>query len=407
MRVVLLSELFGRGMGYLENVLPKYLARLGVETYVLATDLPLDYRERATNRAYKDFSERLTAGTVETSDGFHVHILGHRKTLGYMRIAGLRRELHSIRPDIVQTMTPIGWIAMDAAWLKFPLGYRLFTGCHYHASVFPLAAKDPRSFSLENLQSALTRTIPGRLVSLQTELCYAITVDCADIAVRFFGVQSEKIRISPLGVDTEVFHPASSDEDIAARRERRHQLGFADSEIVCVYAGRFDNEKNPELLARAVEQLSRTGFPFRGLFVGNGAQAGAIASRAGCVTHPFVPFFQLRDFYRAADIAVWPAQESMSMLDAAACGLPIVANHTMSAAERIDGNGISYRLNDLADMVQALLALQTPETRRRMGLCGAQKIARNFSWESVAKQRLRDYEAALSAKRSPNLASFG
>ena len=120
-----------------------------------------------------------------------------------------------------------------------------------------------------------------------------------------------------------------------------------------------------------------------------------------------MPLFQLRDFYCAADIAVWPAQESMSMLDAAACGLPIVANDTMSAAERIDGNGISYRLNDLADMVQALLALQTPETRRRMGLCGAQKIVRDFSWESVAKQRLRDYEAALSAKRSPNLASFG
>ena len=91
------------------------------------------------------------------------------------------------------------------------------------------------------------------------------------------------------------------------------------------------------------------------------------------------------------------------MLDAAACGLPIVVNDTMSAPERIEGNGITYRLNDLGDLIDALLRLRDPAIRLRMGSCGAKKIARSFSWETIARQRLRDYEVSVSDKRASNV----
>jgi glycosyltransferase involved in cell wall biosynthesis len=403
MRIVLLSEFFFRGMGYLENVLPKYLARLGADVHVVATDLPFDYRRQPANRAYGRFSDRLRPGSVDVIDGYTVHILGHKQILGFMRMVGLRKKLGSLRPDIVQTLAPIGWIPLDAAVYKPFLGYKLFTGCHHHASVFPLAGKKSRPFSFERLQCTLTRALPGRLVSLLTERCYAITSDCAEIAVRFFGVPPNEVEICPLGVDTEIFYPASGNKYLDARSQLRQRLGFADSEIICIYTGRFDEDKNPELLAKAVEQLSRAGLPFRGLFIGNGAQAESIASRVGCRTHPFVSFDMLGDFYRAANIGVWPTQESMSMLDAAACGLPIIANDTMSAPERIEGNGVAYRLNDLEDLTKVLLGLQDPVKRRRLGSCGAQKIAHSFSWYSIANQRLRDYEVSVSAKRPSNV----
>lgn len=401
MRIALLSEFFSSGMGYVENVLPKYLARLGAQVHVVATDLPLDFRRRSAKSAYTGFSNHLKAGTVHVRDGYTVHVLGHKQILGHMRMVGLRKKLESIRPEVVQTLSPIGWIALDAAIYKTGLHYKLFTGCHYHASVFPFARKKRHPLRLESLRCTLTRTVPGRLVSLLTERCYAITSDCADVAVRFFGVQEKKAEISVLGVDTEFFHPAMRTEELEARSHVRQRLGFSDSDVVCIYTGRFDAEKNPALLARAVRHFSRTGAPFRGLFVGNGEQGEEIASCGGCVVHPFVPFPELADFYRAADVGVWPTQESMSMLDAAACGIPIIANDTMSAPERIEGNGIAYRLNDLEDLIRALLKLQDPAIRRSMGAFGAQKIARSFSWESVAKRRLHGYEISISlpAKR--------
>jgi glycosyltransferase involved in cell wall biosynthesis len=399
MRVVLLSETFTKGMGYLENLLPKYLARLGVETHVVATDLPCFYRQKSGSEAYRGFIEPLQPGSVEVRDGFTLHILGHRQTFGHMRMIGLQGKLRAIRPDIVQTSAAIGWLALDAALFKASLRYKLFTGSHHHASVFPLATQPAPFWSAGRMRCLAFRTIPGWLVSRVTEKCHAITEDCADVAARFFGVPQSKIEICPLGVDTELFHPAIDGDEAAERAALRARLGFRENEIVCIYTGRFSADKNPLLLARAVAELRQRGESYAGLFVGNGEQADEIKRCEGCVTHPFVRVEELGTLYRAADIGVWPAQESLSMLDAAGSGLPVVANDTMSAKERLDGNGLKYRLNDQADLARALLGLRGAETRRAMGEHGARKMAEEFSWESIARRRIREYEAAL---RSPS-----
>jgi glycosyltransferase involved in cell wall biosynthesis len=404
LRVALLSEVFAKNMGYLENFLPKYLARMGVETHLLTLDLPPYYRMVGFKETYGGFAdcEHLTPGKVEKVQGFTWHILPHRKLLGYMQMAGLERKLRSLRPDIVQTTAAIGWLPLQAALAKPSLAYKLFTGNHYHASVFPLAGRRLSPWSKELLQCRITRTLPGRLISLFTEKCYAITTDCADVATRFFGVPKDKVVVCPLGVDTELFSPVSNAGDHENRRSLRERLDFSESEIVCIYTGRFSEDKNPLLLARAVAHLAKSGRPYRGLFVGNGTQAREIQSCAGCAMHPFVSVEELADFYRASDIGVWPTQESLSMLDAAACGLPVVANHTMTAPERLEGNGITYLLNDLSDLVRALLELRDSQVRERLGSFGASKMARDFSWESIARQRLEDYEASLGSKKLAN-----
>lgn len=245
----------------------------------------------------------------------------------------------------------------------------------------------------------MTRTLPGWLVSMFTEKCYAIAPDCADIAARFFGVPKSKISVCPLGVDTELFNPISTEQDRQNRLSLRQRLGFSDSEIICIYTGRFSEGKNALLLAKAVAHLVSRGKAYRGLFVGNGVQAQAIQSCAGCTTHPFVPVHELGDFYRASDVGVWPTQESLSMLDAAACALPIVANHTMTAPERLEGNGATYKLNDLGDLIRVLLEFRGRGTRERLGAFGARKMAHDFSWESVARKRLQDYEDSLCSKK--------
>ena len=175
----------------------------------------------------------------------------------------------------------------------------------------------------------------------------------------------------------------------------RADFGFKDQEIVCIYSGRFTRDKGPLLLAQAIAELRRGGLPYRGLFLGAGEQSDAIAACDGCVVHPFVPFQSLAENFRAAEFGVWPRQESMSMLDAAACGIPIVVNDTLRATERIEGNGLTYRLDDLEDLIRVLASLKEPPERERLGRCGAKRMSSLFSWESIAQRRLRDYETAL------------
>jgi len=44
-------------------------------------------------------------------------------------------------------------------------------------------------------------------------------------------------------------------EEVRGILDIRTQLGFAPSDIVCVYTGRFGADKNPLLLAKAIARL--------------------------------------------------------------------------------------------------------------------------------------------------------
>jgi len=385
-------------MGYMGNMLPRHLARLGVDVHVITLDLSPYHQIKDSKETYDGFTGRggLVSGTVEPYDGYTLHVLPHKRMFGYMRMVGLGEKLRILRPDVVYSLAAIGWIALDAARIKPFLRYKLFTGSHTTASVFPLARRQASIYDPEWIRCFITRAIHGRIVSLLSEKCYGATKDCADVAVRFFGVQKSKIEFCPLGVDTELFTAVRNEEGRLSRLKFRERLGFDPSEIVCVYTGRFAEDKNPLALAQAVNRLIEAGMPYRGLFVGHGAQAEAIKAFSGCVVHPFVPVEELPSFYRASDIGVWPTQESTSMLDAAACGLPLIVNDTLAAVERIDGNGITYRLNDVDDLIRALLTLRDPAVRRKLGEVGARRMVKEFSWISLAQRRLKDFEAALA-----------
>ena len=247
----------------------------------------------------------------------------------------------------------------------------------------------------------IMRALPGRMISLFSERCYGATMDCGEVAVSFFGVQRRKLTVSPLGVDTSIFYPAGGDKREERKRLRR-ELGIADNDIVCIYTGRFTEEKNPALLCEAVDRLACEGKPFRSLFIGQGPQKERLKLSSRSVILNLRPVGELGLFYRASDIGVWPTQESTSMIDAAACGLPIVVNDTLRALERIEGNGLSYKLNDLEDLTTKLRQLEDLALRAKLGKTGAEKMRKCFSWESIARSKLDDYERSLTGRRLRN-----
>lgn len=401
MRVVVLSETFAKNMGYMGSMLPKYLAKQGVDVHVVSMDLPPYYQLKDFKETYGDFksqSENL-AGTVEELNGYKLHFLSHQEIFGYMKMKGLHSKLLDIKPQIVQSIPAIGWIPLDAALAKILLGYKLFTGNHNSASTFELANKEYVLGDIERIKCFFSRTIHGRLVSLLTEKCYGVTKDCAEIARKYYGVQRKKVEVMHLGVDTDYFFPIDSKSLHDERMKVRRELGFDANDIVCIYTGKFTESKNAIILADSIEMLRSLGLPFRGLFIGEGVQKESIKKNTSSVVLNFMPFNQLGAYYRSADIGVWPTNESTSMLDAAACGIPLIVSDGIVYRDHVEGNGLVYKINDLDDLVNKLLSLRDLAERHRLGSIGAEKMLRDFSWESVAKRRIQDYESALSSQK--------
>lgn len=395
MRIVIMSESFAEGMGYAGMTIPKTMRELGYDVHFVTAGLPIYHNMTNFKETYGAFQKPpYPPGTTTELNGYPVHVVAHRRTPVGIRM-DLGAKLAELKPQIVQTFQHVAWGSLDAAMLCRRLGFKLFTGNHTTASVYPLATMNAGPLHPLRLKEFAIRTLPGRFVSSRMEICYGATADCSDVAHRFMGVPLDKLKTIPLGVETDVFRPAATDAEREAALAMRRSLGVADDEVMCLYTGRFAEDKNPLLLAEAVAELRAAGERYRAVFFGEGVQRDAIAACEGAIVHPFVHYTELATLYRSAQIGVWPTQESTSMLDCAASGTPIVVNHTLAAVERVEGNGLRYRLNDRDDLKRALIELKDPDLRRELGGFGARKIERDFSWRSLVRIRLDDYAAAL------------
>jgi glycosyltransferase involved in cell wall biosynthesis len=150
-------------------------------------------------------------------------------------------------------------------------------------------------------------------------------------------------------------------------------------------------------LAKAIDHLASKHPEIKGLFIGNGTQEEIMRSMKNCYVRGFVKMTELPRYYQLADIGVWPRQESISMLDAMASGLPLIINHTVKVTERIEGNGKLYQENDYIDLSNKILeVLSSKLDYANMSKFGVDKILNHYSWDKIARQREKEYLSALS-----------
>lgn len=408
MKIVFVSEFYSRGMGYTENCLPKVLAALGHDVHVVTSQLQVYGHAKFYEKSYGGFlGERVQPEGVFEIDGYTVHrlpvkiknipiIKPNPDIYGYIEIQGHGPYIRDLKPDVIQTRVPSDLNTFPLVKIARSTGIPLFTECHMHMSVMRPEIREGRASIPLRAAYWLTRTAPGQRVGSVMKKCYAIADDCLEVAVRFYGFPREKCSILSLGTDTDHFVPRDEAGDAPA--EFRTEHGIAPNEILVVYTGRFAVDKNPLILARAIDSLRKKGHPYRGLFVGDGIQRAEIEACDGCQVLDFIPYTRLNTVYQASDICCWPTQESMSMLDASSCAIPVVVCENMGQKKRIEGNGLFYQEDSAEDLAAKLLDLADPAVREKLGQAGRQKMVETFSWRRNALLRLQDYEAALLQK---------
>lgn len=396
MTIVIIPEWFSENMGYVENYLPASFAKLGHEVHIVTSDFQIYATQAALyQEVYEPFlgPPIVPVGTKELN-GFKLHRLPHYQTEYGIGITGLREILSTIKPDIIYLFEINAEITLQIARYKQQLKYLVFTESRLHASVF-----NPPSTFKEKLDHFFQVRGKWKKVGSSFEKCYPVAPDVLHIICKYFGQDKRKCSLSSLAVDTEKFKSIATNEEMLERIKTRATLGFNESDIICIYTGRFTESKSPNLLAQAIDFLHTQGHTyFKALFVGGGEKdyEGELMKHQGVRLHPFVRADQLVKFYQGADIGVWPMQESTSQLDAIACGLPIIISSRVEDKDRIEGNGLSFEHSDFKDLAAKILDLKDPDFRETLGKAGAEKVRKKFSWDHIAKLRVKDFETALT-----------
>lgn len=409
MRVVYLTPWYSEGMGYAENKLPKALARAGIDMHLVTSDLQVYPFSETYSEVYEPFLGPPRVEPCEkVIDGYRLHRLPSRRKALLRRysalfgpsqsyLSGLVDKLRELQPDVIH-MNDTCLHAYRTVWAFRNEPCKLFLEFHKHKSVMAgaLAARDA-------LIWRLYRRMVGNFLSRHIEACFPISTDAAEVAAELYGIDSAKIQVMPLGVDTDWFHPPRDEADAAAAGKWRAEWGVEPDEIVVVYTGRFTAAKGPAILAAAVDRLRADDIPVRAVFFGAGEahETAKIKAARGCLCHDFVQASELPAIYRAADVGVWPRQESLSQLDMLASGRPIVISADVQATERVDGCGLTYTEGDPESLAEQLRRLRDPHLRAELGAVGEARIAENYSWDAVARQLKEIYAEALEEREAP------
>ncbi|MCH8978903.1 MAG: glycosyltransferase family 4 protein [Armatimonadetes bacterium] len=397
------SDSFSKQMGYSSNCLPQAMARQGAEVHLVCSALfPFEesHPTAQVKGVYDKFSEgeRRVEGSIEDYDGIKLHTLPHMRRFGHPYLVGLQDKLQNIDPDIVQCFSCIGWVPFQSARIASSRNKLFYTEAHMHRSLHRIGGKSVPAFSTLRARAQMIRWA-GRHIDGLTRRCYPTMDDCASIAIEFYGVDPSKVKVQPLGVDTSHFHPAKDQKEIDEAKELRSRLGIGQGQFVAIYTGRFTENKLTGLLAKAIEDLAEEGHDVKAVFVGEGIDRQKLEQFQHSVVHEFVDHKRLACFYRAADIAVWPTLESMSILDATACGLPVIGSDVIGEPGYIEGSGLFCRRGDLDDLKAKIKQLMDPALRRELGLAGVKKIAEKYSWDKIARDRLQDFREDLSTRQ--------
>ena len=190
---------------------------------------------------------------------------------------------------------------------------------------------------------------------------------------REYNLPSE---IVPTGVDTSFFTPAW---DRAANHRPR-----------VLFVGSLRPFKQPQLLMQAAARFSEVDF----VLVGEGLMADELKTRvererlgnvrlAGLLAAE-----ELKQQYQQADIFLFPSSWEGSpkvLLEAAACGLPVIARNNYQPETVLDGES-GYLVGSDVELFGRLGELVgSPEQRRKFGEAG-RKHSQKFDWNPIARR---------------------
>lgn len=309
-------------------------------------------------------------------------------------LAALVRIVRRFRPHIVHTHTAkAGFLGRTAALLA--ARPRPIIAHTYHGHVLEDYFGPLKSRAYRQLESALAR-FTDRLVG--------VSQATVDDLVRLGVAERDRFRVIALGLDLSRY----SRREESDRFDLRRKLGVGEDDVLAVYVGRLVPIKRLDVLIRAVAHAGAGGAPLRLALIGGGETRPDLEQLAGELgIADRVDFLGYRRdlprIFAAADLAALSSDDEgtpVSLIEAAAAGLPAVATRVGGVAEVVaSGAGLLVGRDDARAMAEALGRLAgDPPLRERMGVAARAHVLARYTADRLVADTERLYADLLSSR---------
>jgi sugar transferase (PEP-CTERM/EpsH1 system associated) len=249
----------------------------------------------------------------------------------------------------------------------------------------------------------LRRRLFRRAAYAMTDGVFALTRELRDFHAQQAWIPAARIGVIYNGVDTERFAPCRE-----SRMALRKELGLPDGSFVVGTVGRLVRIKDHETMLGAAEKLAESGTDVRVLLVGSGPEREKLQSRAAGALAGRVCFVGDSDrvpkILNAMDVFVLPSLgEGMSntLLEAMACGKPVLATNVGGNPEVIGENGLEWLFTpgDTEWLAQKLrLLARDPALIHQLGTAARGRAIESFRLDHML-ENYRSLYRDLAARR--------
>jgi glycosyltransferase involved in cell wall biosynthesis len=211
----------------------------------------------------------------------------------------------------------------------------------------------------------------------RTDVFIAVT-GRANVALQIEGVPEDRIRDIPVGVDTSRFRPEGRDPLM------REHVGAKEDDFLVLFVARLTKEKGVYDLLHAIKliALDPTLGHVKVAIAGSGPEKDSMASLIGKLgigdrvrligsfTYDEIPkLYHAADAFILPSTAVhyWQEQFGMVLIEAMACGLPVISTRSGSIPEVVGDSGLLIQPNDPLSIYNEIkrLALDARSRGRR------------------------------------------
>lgn len=212
-----------------------------------------------------------------------------------------------------------------------------------------------------------------------------------------YGISPEKVIVTYPGYDKNRFNRVSLKKQVVEKKYLQKAYGI-DNEYV-LFVGTIQPRKNIIRLIDAFEQIARTEKHLQLVLVGKKGwlyeptmrRISDSPYRKRILMIDYMKDSDLPSLYREAFCFVLPSLYEgfgLPVVEAMACGCPVIVSNTTSLPEVVGEAGIFVRPDQTDDIISAIQTIIGRQSERTKLISEGLKQAESFSWETCASRTL-------------------
>lgn len=381
MKIVHVHQYYNDGLGYQENILPKYQAKLGNEVILITSNLSNGFNNDKRTKELGEYKD----------DNFKVRRINIKGEFRgrFVVFENLYEQLNELKPDYIfhhsvtspslgvvckyKKDNPSVFLATDNHADLNISGKNKFWKLLYYNIIWKNYIKKYDKYI--DIYFGVT---PNRCLFLNEEL----------------GVSTSKIRLLPIGADTDKINIKRTKKEIFKK------YNIDEDNFIIVHGGKMTSEKQVDKLLKAFSYIEDKNVTF--ILFGRIEDDGikkSIEKDKRIITLGWLNREETLTVLKYSDIGIWNTQHTTLIEDAVSVGLPMILRYYGSTSHLIDNSGLFLyegSIREIYDKLNFVIRNRgvLPKLRE-----GAINMSKNISYDNIAYESIL-YKDDIAPRKS-------